>query len=161
MVGCWEFNRNISALIGFKFADYVFTDEIALILQPPLAGLRKLELVCCKWEDFLLRKLPSWSPELLQLDFMAIYRQNIYERIMIFDGLHQSYGKLMTLSLYKVNDIQNNSRNPDAKSTIEEIKIHAMRKPRRFLHSIDHCASTSDRGIALEYTERAKRIQTN
>lgn len=127
------------ALTGVKLFNYFISEEIALVLQPALAGIHKLELFRCKWGDLLLRKLPTWSAELLQLNLVATDRQNMSEPIMCYDGLHQSYGKLLELSLYNVNEIRSNNidefvmRNQQLKKLIFK---HCVNLDDSFLQSI-------------------------
>lgn len=101
-----------------EFCD--ITDEIALPMRPVLEGLQKLTSRNCYLGELFCKMLPDWSPELRQLEFNKTLIKNARECAQ-FDGMLQSYGNLVQMKFFDVNDLTKNfvkallKRNPQLK----------------------------------------------
>lgn len=90
--------------IEFEISEFDITDEIALLMLPTLARMRKLQFSHCKLNALMLRNLPLWSPKLRQLKFVANYFQT---NVLTFNALHQKFPKLKLISFISENSVNN------------------------------------------------------
>lgn len=88
-------------IIKLKLDSVDLSDEFALLMQPMLKKVRRLEFDGCFLGEVFLRNLAIWSPELRELIFKDINGSKDGE--MSSDFLHQKYPKLEYVDFDNVN----------------------------------------------------------
>lgn len=100
-------------------------DEIAFLMQPLLARVRKLFLCNCKFGKSFRQNLPLWSPELLELEFGPDWiSENDGEK-----AIDRKFPKLESISAFWGHD---NVKNID-------FKVFMMQNPQLKRVHMKHC----------------------
>lgn len=89
-------------VLALELAGFNLTDELVHTLQPLLSGLQTLKLTWMDWCDFFWKMLPTWSPELRDLEIKMQFRKNNPVPVMT-PLLKQSFTKLQSISFQGVH----------------------------------------------------------
>lgn len=113
-------------LVELELVDCNLTYDVAIAMRPLLRHLRKLTLRDCHYERVFATMIPSWSPELRELQFSYESKserlKNGFIKEMTFDViLRRPFPKLTTISFRQIFNV--NSEDID-----EFLKLNAQLK---------------------------------